>query len=53
VLDHGLPRWTKELHETWHGLRPGTTWRLGKDWATTLDTNRTLLLGGKELAPGL
>lgn len=53
VLDHGLPRWTKELHETWHGLRAGTTWRLGKDWATTLDTNRTLLLGGKELAPGL
>ncbi len=53
VLDHGLPRWTKELHEAWHGLRAGTTWRLGKDWATTLDTNRTLLLGGKELAPGL
>lgn len=53
VLDHGLPRWTKELHETWSGLRAGTTWRLGKDWATTLDTNRTLLLGGKELAPGI
>ncbi len=53
VLDHGQPRWTKELHETWHGLRAGATWRLGKDWATTLDTNRTLLLGGKELAPGL
>lgn len=53
VLDHGLPRWSKELHETWSGFRAGTTWRLGKDWATTLDTNRTLLLGGKELAPGL
>lgn len=52
VLDHGLPKWNTQLHEACDALRPGSPWRLGKDWATTLDTNAALQLGGKKLGAG-
>lgn len=52
VLDHGIVAWNDQRNEERGELTPGKRWRLGKDWATTLDTNVPLLLGGKKLAPG-
>lgn len=52
VVDHGIVAWNDKLAQEAAAMRAGTRWRLGKDWATTLDTNVPLLLGGKKLAPG-
>ena len=38
-IDHGVLFWSKE-HAT--GLKAGATWRLGKDWWTSMCTNRRL-----------
>ncbi len=52
VIDHGLVTWNDKVAQQAAALRTSERWRLGKDWATTLDTNVPLLLGGKKLAPG-
>lgn len=52
VVDHGVPKWNDELAGEAKGMKAGKRWRLGKDWATTLDTNCALLLGDKKLAAG-
>jgi hypothetical protein len=52
VIDHGIVAWSDKVAQQAAALRTGERWRLGKDWATTLDTNVPLLLGGKKLAPG-
>jgi hypothetical protein len=52
VIDHGVVAWSDERAGDAGGMKPGTRWRLGKDWATTLDTNVPLTLGGKKLAAG-
>jgi len=52
VIDHGAPKWTAARDEGAKGMPMGERWRLGSDWATTLDTNTTLGIGGKKLAAG-
>ena len=52
VIDHGAPKWNDEMERTAKGMNPGERWRLGRDWATTLDTNTPLGIGGKKLPPG-
>ena len=53
VVDHGVPVWNDERAAAAKSMPKGTRWRLGQDWATTLDTNVALALGGKTLAPGI
>jgi hypothetical protein len=52
VVDHGLPAWSDEHASEAKAFPVGTKWRLGKDWATTLDTNVPLVLGASPLAAG-
>jgi hypothetical protein len=52
VVDHGVVPWNAQRTEEAKEIATGKRWRLGKDWATTLDTNAPLTLGGKKLAPG-
>lgn len=52
VIDHGVPAWNDERAAQSKQAAKGTRWRLGKDWATTLDTNTPLAIGDKSLAPG-
>ena len=52
VIDHGVPDWNEKTAGEAQQLTKGRRWRLGKDWATTLDTNVPLLLGDKPLAAG-
>ncbi len=52
VIDHGKVAWSAAVAEQAKSLPVGKRWRLGKDWATTLDTNVPLLLGGKKVAAG-
>jgi hypothetical protein len=52
VIDHGVVAWNDKLAQEAAGMKPGTRWRLGKDWATTLDTNVALTLGDKKLGAG-
>ena len=52
VIDHGVVAWTDNLAQEAAAMKPGTRWRMGKDWATTLDTNAPLVLGDKRLAAG-
>lgn len=53
IVDHGVLPWNDEMKVHAEALQIGERWRLGKDWATTLDTNTPLVIGGKKLAPGL
>ncbi|HZN39676.1 MAG TPA: DUF2911 domain-containing protein [Planctomycetota bacterium] len=52
VIDHGIVAWNDKLATEAAGMKPGTRWRMGKDWATTLDTNVALTLGDKKLGAG-
>lgn len=52
VIDHGAPKWTDALEKNAKGMKAGERWRLGSDWATTLDTNTSLGIGGKKLPAG-
>lgn len=52
VVDHGVPPWNEQVAAQANQLKAGTRWRLGKDWATTLDTNVPLAIGDKTLAAG-
>ena len=52
TIDHGVIAWNDERAAAAKAMQVGTRWRLGKDWATTLDTNVPLRLGGKKLAAG-
>ena len=52
VIDHGIVAWNGERAQEASALKTGNRWRLGKDWATTLDTNTPLVLGDKKLAAG-
>jgi hypothetical protein len=52
VIDHGVVAWNDKLAQEAAAMKPGTRWRMGKDWATTLDTNVPLTLGDKKLGPG-
>lgn len=52
VIDHGKVAWSAAVAEQAKAMAIGKRWRLGKDWATTLDTNVPLLLGGKKVAAG-
>ncbi len=52
VVDHGVPAWNDELAGQAKDAKSGTRWRLGKDWATTLDTNVPLAIGDKTLTAG-
>lgn len=53
TVDHGVLPWRDEMDEHAGALAVGQRWRLGKDWATTLDTNAPLVVGDKKLSPGL
>jgi hypothetical protein len=52
VIDHGIVAWNDKLAQEAAAMKPGTRWRMGKDWATTLDTNVPLALGDKKLGAG-
>lgn len=52
VVDHGTLVWTDAHKQQAAALKVGARWRLGKDWATTLDTNTPLQLGSKKVMPG-
>jgi hypothetical protein len=52
VIDHGAPKWAGAMEKTAKGMQTGERWRLGSDWATTLDTNTSLGIGGKKLPAG-
>ena len=53
AVDHGVLPWSDEMEKHADALAVGQRWRLGKDWATTLDTNAPLVVGDKKLSPGL
>jgi hypothetical protein len=52
VVDHGVVPWKDDVAQDAKSMAVGKRWRLGKDWATTLDTNTAMVLGGKKLAAG-
>lgn len=52
TVDHGMLVWTDQHKAQADQLKVGAHWRLGKDWATTLDTNTPLALDGKKLPVG-
>src|SRR5262245_42831633 len=52
VIDHGIVAWNAERAQEAAAMKPGTRWRMGKDWATTLATNVALALGDKKLGAG-
>jgi len=49
-IDYGRP--TLQGRDMIGMAKPGTTWRLGMDDATEIQTAGTLVVGGKELKPG-
>lgn len=52
VVDHGVVAWSDAVEKQARALAVGKRWRLGKDWATTFDSNVPLVLGGKKVAAG-
>jgi hypothetical protein len=52
VVDHGVVAWNAERASAAKAMPIGNRWRLGKDWATTFDSNAPLTLGGKKVAAG-
>ena len=54
VIHHGRPIWRPEYDDpkNFDAMTKGKTWRLGKDFWTTLATDMTLKMAGKEIAPG-
>ena len=54
VVHYGRPSWRPEYDDpkNFDAMTKGKTWRLGKDFWTTLVTDVPLKIAGKDLAPG-
>ncbi len=52
VFQYGQPAWKADYDETIKGAKAGMRARLGKDFWSTLDTNRDLTIGGKAVPAG-
>ncbi|HEY7547473.1 MAG TPA: DUF2911 domain-containing protein [Blastocatellia bacterium] len=54
AIHFGQPVWKKEYEAlgAFDTMTKGKVWRFGKDFWTTLDTNLTIKVAGKEIAPG-
>ena len=54
AIDHGRPIWKKEYEDvaTFDKMTKGSTWRLGENFWTTLDTDMPLKIGGQNVPVG-
>ncbi len=54
VIHHGRPAWRPEYDDAqnFDAMTKGKTWRMGKDFWTTLATDLPLKIAGKDVAPG-
>jgi DUF2911 family protein len=55
AIDYGRPEWKKQYEDTttFDKLTNGKVWRMGANYWTALDTNLTVIIGGRRITPGL